>query len=73
MAPNFNIFSLNVGMSENLAGLISFIKSNDLDVIFLQEIRMSSDQLLSKVNEFGYSAESNVNEEEPLMPGTAII
>ena len=60
-------------MNENLAGLINFLKNEDLDVVFLQEIRMSSDHLQSKVVNFGYKAESNFNEDEPSKPGTAFL
>ena len=73
MAGKFNIFSLNIGMNDNLAGLVNYIRSENLDIIFLQEVRISTDQLQSKVEHFGYSAEANVNEDDPFKPGTAIV
>ena len=74
MAGNFNFFSLNIGMnSSNLAGLINFIRNENLDIIFLQEIRLSAEQLSAKVNHLGYKVEVNINEEEPSKPGTAIL
>ena len=48
MAPIIiNISSLNVGMSSNLAGLSSLIHSERLDIIFLQEVRVSGGEIES--------------------------
>ena len=52
MAGKFNIFSLNIGMNDNLAGLVNYIRSENLDIIFLQDVRISTDQLQSKVEHF---------------------
>ena len=73
MAGNLRIFSLNTGMSENLAGLVNFIKNYNLDIIFLQEVRLTNDQILTKVGGLGYSVEVNINEEDSSKPGTAIV
>ena len=34
---------------------------------------MSNDQLLAKIGKFGYCVEVNINDEEPLKPGTALV
>ena len=73
MAGNLKVFSLNTGMSDNLGGLLNFIINHDLDIIFLQEIRMTNEQILSKVSHLGYLVEVNVNEEDLSKPGTAIV
>ena len=73
MAGKINFFSLNVGMNSNLAGLTNYLRNDNLDIIFLQEIRISAEQLSAKVSYLGYKAEVNVNEEEPSKPGTAIL
>ena len=49
MSDKIRFFSLNIGMSENLAGLISFIVHENLDIVFLQEVRLSSEQLSAKI------------------------
>ena len=45
MASTINFFSLNVGMSSALAGLPALISSLYLDIIYLQEVKISSEQL----------------------------
>ena len=45
MESTINFFSLNVGMSSSLAGLPMIINAEQLDIIFLQEVRVTSDQI----------------------------
>ena len=73
MASNLKVFSLNIGMSDNLAGLVNFIVNESLDIIFLQEVKMTSEHLCFQVNKLGYLAEVNINEDEPTKPGTALL
>ena len=65
-----NFFSLNVGTSNLLAGLPSLVSSENLDVIFLQEIRLNSAQIENLLP--GFRAESNIDSDNPQRPGTAI-
>ena len=70
MMSSINIFSLNVGLSNNLAGLSSIIQCEKVDVIFLQEVRLSGPRI-----EFllpGFKAASNIDMENPDKPGIAI-
>ena len=60
-------------MSANLAGLVNFILNEHIDIILLQEIRISSEQLLAKVGHLGFKAEVNINNGDPSKPGTAIV
>ena len=71
MANWINFFTLNIGTSATLAGLLDLVKSDRLDIIFLQEVRLSSDQLESLLR--GYRAVSNVDFDNPSRPGTAIV
>ena len=64
-----HIFSLNVGMSNSLVGLTALISALDLDIIFLQEIRMTNDQIESQVP--GFNAVANVDSDNLATPGTA--
>ena len=73
MAGNLRVFTLNTGMSENLAGLLNFINNQNLDIIFLQEIRMTREEILSKMGHLGYYVEVNINEDDLSKPGTAIV
>ena len=45
MVDQINFLSLNIGMSSTLAGLPSLISAHNLDLIFLQEVRLTSEQI----------------------------
>ena len=45
MREKIRFLSLNVGMKSDLAGLITLIQVHKLDIILLQEIRISEEQL----------------------------
>ena len=72
MASSINFLSLNVGMSSSLAGLISLIPAYDIDISFLQEVRLSREQIDHFLDGLGFQAEVNVDHEHPSTPGTAI-
>ena len=59
MDSKLNVFSLNVGMSATLAGLPAIIQAEDLDIIFLQEVRLSSDQIENQLR--GFKAVVNID------------
>ena len=71
MDPIINFFSLSVGMSASLAGLPVIIKAEQLDIIFLQEVRVTSDQIEHLLR--GFRAVVNIDEAQPAKPGTAIV
>ena len=66
-----NICSLNVGMSNILGGLSALISSESMDIIFLQEVRLSGPQIEYLLP--GYRAAANIEPENPSRPGTAIV
>ena len=66
-----NMFSLNIGTSSLLAGLPDLANTEHLDIIFLQEIRMTSEEIESLMP--GFSAEANIDVDNPSRPGTAIL
>ena len=71
MTPtNINIFSLNVGMSSSLAGIISLVQSERLDLLFLQEIKLSGPEIEAQLP--GFCAVANINPECSSKPGSAI-
>ena len=67
----FNIFSLNVGMNNSLAGLTALVSSENLDIICLQEVRLTGSQIESLLP--GFNAVANVDLQNLSVPGTAII
>ena len=66
----FNIFSLNVGMNNLLAGLTGLVSSEHLDIILLQEVRLTGSQIESLLP--GFNAVSNVDPQNLSAPGTVI-
>ena len=73
MARNnyLNILSLNVGMSNSLAGLPALLSVENLDILLLQEIRMTSFEIEAQLH--GFCAVVNVDHSNPSSPGTAIV
>ena len=73
MSRKLTILSLNVGLSHNLAGLSTLLSVNAADLILLQEIRISKEQLLASLGGSGFQALVNIDEDSPLSPGTAVV
>ena len=73
MSRKLTILSLNVGLSHNLAGLSTLLSVNAADLILLQEIRISKEQLLAALGGPGFKAVVNIDEDSPLSPGTAVV
>ena len=60
-------------MSTSLAGLSTIIINQKLDIIFLQEVRLTSEQLCLLVGKLGFTACVNIDLEHPTRPGTALV
>ena len=64
-------------LSFNLAGGTLFLHHllpvERPDILLVQEVLLSSQDLLLKVNPYGYNCESNLNALNPTKPGTAVI
>ena len=73
MESRIRFLTLNIGMKNNLAGLPSILVTNRIDVAFLQEVKMSDDEMSSKLEKLGYQSKVNFNLEEPTKPGTAMV
>ena len=71
MAPSFKTISANIAMS--LLAIPDILKRDKPDLLFLQEINVSSESVNDIVNRLGYSAECNVDQLHPTLPGTAIL
>ena len=66
------ILSLNIGMKSDLAGLMSLISVHSLDLIMLQEVRMTDEQLNQQLASHGFTGVVNIDAENPVTPGTAL-
>ena len=73
MESRIRFLSLNVGMKNNLAGLLTLIKVHKLDVVLLQEVRISDEQVDDLVGKYGFKGKVNSDMDEPSKPGTAIV
>ena len=73
MDTRIRFLSLNVGLKSDLAGLPTLIQVHKLDIILLQEVRLSDDQVDLIVGKHGFKGKVNINADEPLKPGTAIV
>ena len=73
MAAKIKILSLNVGMKSDLAGLITLIQVHKLDVILLQEVRISEEQLNQQFRNHGFSGKVSIDAEDSMKPGVAIV
>ena len=73
MESRIRFLTLNIGMKSNLAGLPNILETNRIDIAFLQEVKMSDDEMSSKLGKLGYQSKVNFNLEEPAKPGTAMV
>ena len=64
------ILSLNVGMSSSLAGVADLVKFENIDIVFLQETRLISEQAEQLLR--GFKAVSNIDEEDITKPGITL-
>ena len=72
MESRFRFLSLNIGMKRNLDGLFAVIDVNKPDIVFLQEVVLSQDELQCQINRVGFLCETN-SAEDVSKPGTALL
>ena len=65
-----NLLSLNVGTSSSLAGVSALVNLQNIDIVLLQEVRISSLAIENLLR--GFRALSNIDDEDPSKPGTAM-
>ena len=71
MDSKLNFLSLNIGTSATLAGLPDLVHTENLDILFLQEVTLTSDQIQNLLR--GYRAAVNIDENNSYKPGTALV
>ena len=73
MFNSFKILSLNISNSTTLAGLLSILRMENPQIVMLQEVSMSNEQLTLLVSKFGYKGETNIDMLNPNALGTGFI
>ena len=73
MNSSIRILSLNIGLKSDLTGLLTLISVHKLDLVMLQEIRITSEQLNQQLSNIGFTGMVNIDAEDPHKPGTAIV
>jgi exonuclease III len=70
---NFKIVSQNIASSQKTDFILDILRSDSPDLLLLQEVTLTTAQLLAAVTNLGYSCESNIDLENPTSPGTAAV
>jgi exonuclease III len=70
---NFRFMSSNVGMSGRLGGLMMKLQKGSVDVNFLQEINLSTENQYLMVKRYGYKAEASFDGNFTHKPGIGIV
>ena len=73
MVSRIRILSLNIGLKNDLAGLVTLIQVHNLDIVLLQEVRINDEQIDLIVGRHGYKGQVNIDIEDPMKPGTGIV
>ena len=53
---DFKVLTLNIGGSTTIAGLLSILRLDKPNLVMLQEVILSSEQLNVQVSKYGYTA-----------------
>ena len=73
MAGNFRVTTLNIGGSTTIAGLLSILRLEKPQIVMLQEVVLTSEQLNVQVAKYGYSAVTNIDVTSPSTLGTGAV
>ena len=65
--------TLNVGMNSRLGGLVTRLEKGNVDVIFLQELNLNTENLNLLVARYGYKAEASFDENFTHKPGIGMV
>ena len=67
---SINFLTLNVGTSSSLAGVSTLIENDKIDIVFLQEVCLTGDQIESLLR--GFKSVSNIDDDDISRPGVAM-
>ena len=73
MNSKIRILSINIGLKSDLVDLLTLISVHRLDLVMLQEVRITDVQMNQQLGNHGFKGMVNIDEEDPLKPGTAIV
>ena len=71
--PTFKLVSRNIASSKRLERIIDIVKSEKPDLLLLQEVTLTTAQLQAAVLPLQFNCESNIDQDNPSAPGTAVI
>ena len=60
MNSKIRILSLNIGLKSDLAGLLTLISVHRLDLVLLQEVRMTDIQINQQLGNHGFTGMVNI-------------
>ena len=72
MNSSIRILSLNIGLKSDLTDLLTLISVHKLDVVMLQEVRITDEQINQQLGNHGFTGKVNIDVENPQIPGTAL-
>ena len=72
MNSRIRILSINIGLKSDLAGLLTLISVHRLDLIMMQEVRITDEQINQQLGNHGFTGMVNIDAEDPFKPGTAL-
>ena len=61
MNSRIRMLSLNVGLKSDLAGLFTLISVHKLDLVLLQEVRITDEQLNQQLGNHGFTGMVNID------------
>ena len=65
MISRIRILSLNIGLKSDLAGLLTLISVHKLDLVMLQEIIITGEQLNQQLSNLGFTGLVDIDAEDP--------
>ena len=71
--PSFSLISQNVASSQRIERITDILKRRKPDILFLQEVTLTTVQIQAAVESLNYNCESNIDVENKYTPGTAIL
>ena len=72
-AVTFKLVSRNIASSKIIERIIDIVRSEKPDLLLLQEVTLTTAQLEAVLQPLQYNCESNIDPENPSVPGTAAI
>ena len=72
MNSRIRILSINIGLKSDLAGILTLISVHRLDLVMLQEVRISDEHFNQQLGNHSFTGMVNIDADDPLKPGTAL-